>query len=150
MDKTIQRIIIFLGLFGSVAFGQCPKKVINVTVDTLGCKQIHMSDDMWGHYYLADKNLKIIEDSIPKLAHNIERKAQKNEEILAKTQEQVKLAQDMLLIHKEGREDCDNALVTIAVKNMRLQKKLKKKNTFIKAAGVSGFIIGILFSAIIP
>ena len=101
---------------------------------------------MWGHYYLADKNLQAIEDSIPKLSYEIEQAEARADAAQAKTEEQVQAAQETILIHKEGKADCDDALVAIALKNMRLKRKLKRKNRTIKIGILVGVIGGFLIN----
>ena len=99
---------------------------------------------MWAYYYLAEKNLQAIEDSIPKLSHKIEKERARADEAQAKTEEQVQLAQQTILLHKAGKADCDDALVAIALKNMRLKKKVKTAWRTAKIVGGAGIILGYL------
>ena len=150
MDRTIQLTLLSLAFLPTLAFGQCKEKTIDIETDTLGCKHVILSPDMWAYYYLADKNLQAIEDSIPKLSHQIEKERERADKVQALSESQIATAQSIIQVSEEGRQDCDQALVNIAVKNMQLKKKLARKNKTIKMAAVGGLIGGLLLNALIP
>ena len=96
MDRKIQRYIALamIILFTSPLYGQCKKEIKVIEVDS--CKRVQMTTDMWAYYYKAEKNLRAIEDSIPKLAKHIEEERVKADQKSVSLEKQLEIQKSIL------------------------------------------------------
>ena len=130
MDKRVQRYLaIIFVLVNYLGYAQCKSnRIERVTEDE--CEYIIMSKEKFTHYYLADKNLRIIEDSLP----NVRRALKKKEEATILLKENSGKLDSLAKAQNKALEFCYSNLADVELANIELAKsQLFYKRTTIGA-----------------
>lgn len=154
MDRILQRLAIVLCFTTSLVFGQC--KEIRVGTDTVQtrtgvsvCKVVIMSPDKFAYYYLAEKNLSAIEDSIPRLATSIERERSISDSVERNLQQQVDLVSNQSTVLLHSYASSEEELLQTRLAMIKLTKKLNRQKVITKAVLGGGFVGGTIFGIFI-
>lgn len=147
MDKGTQQTskrycsIIFFLLLSVVCSGQ------DVWLDSTG--NVGMTKEKFGYYYQCEQNLEAIEDSLPKIAKNIERERAAADSIKANLQAQIDNGNARNSILQRSREQWANAATTLEINNGVLRDKLKKERKKKWVFGGIGALLTILAGILI-
>lgn len=133
MDKGLKIIIILTAVMLCLthkALSQCSEPIQIVYVGDDSCKVVQMGMEDWGYYYTADKNLKAIHDSIPKLSKGIEKERAINDSIQAAKDDQIDTHKQNTELLLKNRSRCFESVGELEVQNLYLNKSIDdiKKN----------------------
>ena len=145
---TPQRIVYFIMLLfclsafiTTCAQDACNKNYLTVK-DTLGCKIVLMSSNMYGHY----RQLELAADTMPQLLANFKaerRTAIKKDSALSYA---VMVESRKTIEAHKSLYECIDESVSCQVSNKKLKEKVKKRNKilFFQNLGIAGIIALII------
>ena len=137
MDLRIQLTTLAI-IFANLVYAQCNPRRIEV-VKNDSCEYVVMSKEKFAYYYKAEKNLKIIKDSLPRIKKDL--KDRKETTIILN--DNVDEMETMVTDQNKALSFCYSNLTSVELENIKLAKQTKfyKRTTI---GGIALFITTLL------
>lgn len=153
MDRLIWQVSLVFIILNSAVYGQSPGKKVWVEYDTVTTKsgailktKVCMTPEKFAYYYVVEKNLNAIHDSIPSLVKGIEAERSQREKEVSNLEKTIVLKDKQKDVLQQSIDDCTGANTKLNLKNIKLQdtNDQLKKDRYLFGAG--GILLGILIS----